>query len=46
MNMDMVMDVEGETLNMKQDMTADYGGINTLDPIEVPQEVIDAAQEM
>ena len=45
-NMDFDMNAEGESLRMNQEMTATYTGINTVDEIVVPQEVIDAAQEM
>lgn len=45
-NMDFDINVEGEFLRMTQEMTATYTGINTVDEIVVPQEVIDTAQEM
>lgn len=45
-NMDLDMDEAGETVNLKQEMTATYTGINSIDTIEVPQEVIDAAEDL
>ncbi|MCM3739837.1 hypothetical protein M3210_06090 [Oceanobacillus luteolus] len=45
-NMDLDITAEGETLSLQQEMTATYTGINTVDEIEVPQEVIDAAEEL
>lgn len=45
--MDFDVNMEGEEpLSLQQEMTATYTGINTIDQIEVPQEVIDAAEEM
>jgi hypothetical protein len=46
MDLEMVIDAEGNSMQIQQEMTAEYTGINTVDSIEVPQEVIDAAQEM
>lgn len=45
-NMDFDINAEGESLRMNQEMTATYTGINTVDEIAVPQEVIDEAQEI
>ena len=44
-NMDFEIDVDGESMAIQQEMNATYTGINTIDKIEVPQEVIDEAQE-
>lgn len=46
LDIEIAIDEEGNTMRMKQEMTAEYTGINTVDSIEVPQEVIDAAQDM
>lgn len=41
--MDIAMEIEGMELTVEQDMKAEYSKINEIDPIEVPQEVIDNA---
>lgn len=46
MDMDVSIEEAGETLEMKQEMNATYTGINTIDSIEVPQEVIDSAESV
>lgn len=46
LDLDVVLDEEGTMMNIHQEMTAEYTGINTVDEIIVPQEVIDSAQEM
>ncbi len=46
-NLDLEVAVEEEdTMRIKQEMMMEYTGINSVDSIEVPQEVIDAAQDM
>ena len=42
-NVDMDMEAEGESINMKQDMKTDFSNFNGVDTIEIPQEVIDSA---
>lgn len=42
-NVDMDMEAEGESINMKQDMKTDFSNFNGVDKIEIPQEVIDSA---
>nr|WP_272941583.1 DUF6612 family protein [Ornithinibacillus scapharcae] len=39
----MSMKVEGETLDVVQQVKSEYKGVNTVDSIEVPQEVKDNA---
>lgn len=46
LDFEIAVDEEGNTMRMNQEMNAAYTGINTVDSIEVPQEVIDAAQDM
>lgn len=46
LDLEIAADAEGNTMRIEQEMTADYTGINTIDVIEVPQEVIDSAQEI
>jgi len=43
MEMDMDMDVDGETGNITSLIEATYSNINELDPVEVPEEVEEAA---
>lgn len=40
---DMDMEAEGESINMKQDLKTDFSNFNGVDKIEIPQEVIDNA---
>jgi hypothetical protein len=44
-NMDFEIQEGDDTLQMKQETNATYTGINTIDSIEIPQEVIDQAEE-
>lgn len=46
MNLDFEIDIGGETLAIQQEVNATYTGINTIDKIEVPQEIVDEAQEL
>ena len=46
MMMDMDMNVEGETMNIKSDVQADYSQYNEIDAITVPAEVLEQAQEI
>ena len=46
MDLDMTVTEEGEEMTIAQQINAEYTGINTVDSIEVPQEVIDNAVEM
>lgn len=41
--MDMTIEVEGMELSVEQDMKTEYSKMNEIDPIEIPQEVIDNA---
>ncbi|RKQ31345.1 DUF6612 family protein [Oceanobacillus halophilus] len=43
MNMDMTIAQDGEEMNIKQEVKTTYKNINTIDHIEVPQEVKDSA---
>ncbi|WP_042148658.1 DUF6612 family protein [Paucisalibacillus sp. EB02] len=43
LDMEMSMIVEGETVEIVQNVNSKYSNINTIDKIEVPQEVIDSA---
>lgn len=43
MDMDMSMDAEEQQMNIVQSVTSEYTGMNTVEPIEVPQEVQDEA---
>ncbi|MFS0672165.1 DUF6612 family protein [Ornithinibacillus sp. 179-J 7C1 HS] len=43
MDMEMSMTVEGETVDIVQHVESEYKNINTIDSIEVPQEVKDSA---
>lgn len=45
-DMDMDMTVEGETINLKQKVNAQYLNLNNIDVITVPQEVIDSAVDI
>ncbi|MGM9951651.1 MAG: DUF6612 family protein [Lysinibacillus sp.] len=44
MDLVMTMQVEGQTLKMSQNTTADYSEFDTIDAITIPQDVIDSAQ--
>ncbi|WP_067727720.1 DUF6612 family protein [Oceanobacillus damuensis] len=46
MDLDMALSAEGEEMSIAQQVNAVYTGINTIDSIEVPQEVLDNATEM
>ena len=46
MMMDMDMNIEGETMNIKSDVQADYSQYNEIDAITVPAEVLEQAQEI
>lgn len=46
MNMDISFEIEGEELFQTQRMKATYSNINDIEPIEVPQDVIDSAVEL
>lgn len=46
MKSDITFEVEGDELTIAQDMKAVYSNINGVDPIEVPQDVIDQAVDM
>lgn len=46
MKMDMDMNIEGETMNIKSDVQADYSEYNEIEAITVPAEVLEQAQEM
>jgi len=44
-DMSMTMDVEGQELTIEQDMSTEYKNINSIDSIEVPEDVVDSAVE-
>ncbi|MFB5087457.1 hypothetical protein PGC35_09595 [Psychrobacillus sp. PGGUH221] len=46
MILDMDMTIDGETMNMKQDMKSDFSNFNQVEEIVIPQEVIDNAVEI
>lgn len=46
MMMDMDMNIEGETMNIKSDVQADYSQYNEIDAITVPAEVLEQAQKI
>ncbi|MBT2570551.1 DUF6612 family protein [Planococcus sp. ISL-110] len=46
MTMDMDMNIEGETMNIKSDVQADYSQYNEIDAITVPAEVLEQAREI
>lgn len=46
MAMDMSFEIDGETLDINQEVKATYQSINSIDKIEIPQDVIDSAIEM
>lgn len=46
MVMDMTMMVEGEEMKVSQDLKSTFNNFNQVEPISVPQEVKDTAQEM
>ena len=46
MVLDMDMTIDGETMNMKQDMKSDFSHFNQVEEIVIPQEVIDNAVEI
>src|SRR5699024_11418419 len=43
MEMDMVIENDGEKMNIGQNTTAEYSKVDEIDKIEVPQDVIDSA---
>lgn len=43
MDLDMTMTVEGQELNIVQSIDTEYTGLNTVEAIEVPQEIKDSA---
>ncbi|MHA6251472.1 DUF6612 family protein [Oceanobacillus sp. CAU 1775] len=45
-DIELPIDADDNAMRIYQEMTAEYIGIDTIDQIEVPQEVIDSAQEM
>ena len=46
MIMDMTMVVEGEEMKLAQNLKSTYDNYNEVEKIEIPQEIIDNAQEM
>lgn len=46
MIMDMTMDLEGETMKIKQNMETTYTDYNEVEAIEIPEEAIENAQEL
>lgn len=46
MKMDMEMTAEGQTVKMKQAVNGAYSNFNAVDPITVPKEAIDTAEEI
>lgn len=46
MDMEMTMAVEGEEMNMKQNVKTTYKNINSIESIEIPDEVKESAVEM
>lgn len=46
MVMDMTIAVEGEEMKLSQDLKSIFSNYNKVEPIKVPQEVLDSAQEM
>ena len=46
MNLEMTVTVEGEEMKMSQDLKSTFDKFNEIEPITVPQEVLDKAQEM
>lgn len=46
MTMDMDMNIEGETMNIKSDVQAEYSQYNEIEAISVPAEVLEQAQEI
>jgi len=46
MDLDMSMESNGEKMNMKQNILAAYTGINTINSIEIPQEVLEHAIDL
>lgn len=46
MTMDMDMNIEGEVMNIKSDVQAEYSKYNEIDAITVPDRVLEEAQEM
>ncbi|KMJ55260.1 hypothetical protein AB685_28190, partial [Bacillus sp. LL01] len=45
MAMEFSMEAEGETISMVQQSTGTFSNFNEIDSIEVPQEIIDSAEE-
>ncbi|WP_394120751.1 DUF6612 family protein [Planococcus donghaensis] len=46
MQMDMDMNIEGEMMNIKSDVQADYSQYNEIEAITIPAEVVEQAQEI
>jgi len=46
MVMDMTMPVEGEEMTLSQDLKSTFSDYNNVEPIKVPQEILDSAQVM
>ena len=46
MVMDMTMPVEGEEMTLSQDLKSTFSNYNNVEPIKVPQEILDSAQVM
>lgn len=46
MTMDMDMNIEGELMNIKSDIQADYSQYNEIEAITIPAEVLEEAQEI
>ena len=44
--MDMDMNIEGESMNIKSDIQADYSKYNEIEAITIPAEVLEQAQEI
>jgi len=44
--LDMDMEIDGEKMNMKQNVKSDFSNFNEVDEIVIPQEVIDSAMEI
>lgn len=46
LDMNMSIEAEGETLNLDQSVVSEYTGVNTVDSIEIPEEVKDGAVDL
>ena len=46
MKMDMDMNIEGESMNIKSDIQADYSKYNEIEAITIPAEIMEQAQEI